>query len=152
LYLQRKDDLSLMMNGLMIPLQSRALAAGLALSVSEPCIATDFVVPIHGVLKEGVDCDRRTGKLHSYFIIGSSEYYGLIGENVDERSSTPTARTPYPFLGLTESDSLSRKVSDPMPIKLMKLLFNLASRAIGYGAVVESSHSRWFYEHQRHRD
>jgi hypothetical protein len=41
------------------------------------------------------------------------------------------------------------KVLGSMLIKLLKLLFYLASRLSGYEVVMAMSHSRWFHEHQQ---
>lgn len=71
-------------------LPTLALIASLAAPVASPCMVDDSNVAIQGVVKEVNNRDRRTGQPYSYFIVDSSETYCLFGQDVDERSSTPT--------------------------------------------------------------
>ena len=72
-----------------------ALLLALSLSIQPAagpvCLPDDSMVQMRGTIKEVLNRDRHTGNAYSYFIIDTDKPYCLAGDNVDERSSMPTA-------------------------------------------------------------
>ncbi|GBR09535.1 hypothetical protein [Acetobacter oeni] len=72
--------------GLLIPGVSLAIRA----EAKTVCLPDNASVEMFGIVHEVSGRDKHSGRLYSYFTIDAEQFYCVAGQDVDERSATPT--------------------------------------------------------------